>query len=72
MSAAELRKAAILMLSLPDEQALQLLAPLAACELEALVAELARIDDVSIEEYQHVLLEFARSIAGRSARSAAA
>jgi flagellar motor switch protein FliG len=60
MSRTELRKAAVLLLSLPGRLADALLARLARHESAAVVAEMARVNALSIDEQEAVILEFAQ------------
>jgi len=55
----ELRKAAVLLLSLPREQAANLLGKLSVKEIEAVLIEIARISAISRAEQDSVILEFA-------------
>lgn len=59
MSTPELRKAAVLLMSLPQEQAAALLAKLEPKQVEAVSIEIARASAVSGDEQQAVILEFA-------------
>src|SRR5262245_29454317 len=61
MADEHLRKAAILLLSLPDEQAAALLAKLTPQQAELVSAEFARLGQLSREEQQAVIREFARA-----------
>lgn len=66
----EIRKAAILLMSLPDDQAGQLLAKLEPWQIELVTIEIAKINNVSGEEQESVIQDFARSnpaaLSGRS------
>ena len=70
MANADIRKAAVLLMSLPDEQAAQLLGKLAPKEVEAVSIEIARISGISGEEQEAVIQEFATAnptgLSGRS------
>jgi flagellar motor switch protein FliG len=59
MGATEIRKAAILLMSLPEAQAGQLLNQLAPKQMEAVSIEIARIGEVSGEEQEATIQEFA-------------
>ena len=72
MSAVELRKAAILLSSLPEPLAGKLLARLALDELKCVVDALARLAEVSRAEQASVILEFTERVAARAARTPAA
>ena len=54
-----LRKAAVLLMSLPQEEAAQLLTKLAPKEVEAVSIEIAKLANVSGEEQENVINEFA-------------
>jgi flagellar motor switch protein FliG len=55
----KIRKAAILLLSLPQEQAARLLARLDALQVEAVAVEIARSERFTVEEQAAVIREFA-------------
>ena len=57
----ELRKAAILLMSLPQEEAAQVLGKLKPKQIEAVSIEIARLDHVSGNEQEAVIYEFADS-----------
>jgi flagellar motor switch protein FliG len=59
MATSNLRKAAILLMSLPDDQAAQLLSKLAPKQVEGVSIEIARLGLVSGEEQEAVIQEFA-------------
>jgi len=59
MATSDIRKAAILLMSLPAEQAAQLLAKLDAKQIEAVSIEIAKISDVSGDEQEGVIRDFA-------------
>ncbi len=56
---ADVRKAAILLMSLPEEQAAQLLTKLTAKQVEAVSIEIAKLGRLSAEEQETVIHEFA-------------
>jgi flagellar motor switch protein FliG len=70
MAQAEIRKAAILLMSLPEEQAAQLLAKLEPKQVEAVSIEIAKITGVTGEEQETVIQDFANAnpttLSGRS------
>jgi flagellar motor switch protein FliG len=70
MATSNIRKAAILLMSLPDDQAAQLLSSLPPKQVEAVSIEIARLGLVSGEEQEAVIQEFAcgnpTALAGRS------
>lgn len=55
----DLRKAAILLMSLPEEQAVQLMAKLAPKQVEQVSIEIAKLGRLSGEEQENVIHEFA-------------
>lgn len=57
----ELRKAAILLTSLPEEQAAQLLAKLNAKQVEAVTIQIAKLGRLTSDEQESVLREFSES-----------
>src|SRR5262245_35720349 len=59
MSTADIRKAAILLMSLPQEQAAALLSKLEPRQVEAVTTEIAKNSVIGAEEQQSVILEFA-------------
>ncbi len=59
MSTAEIRKAAILLLSLPEDQAATLLAKLDPKQVEAVSIEIVKNNAITSEEQQAVIREFA-------------
>lgn len=61
MSKAELRKAAVLLMTLPADQADRLLARLTPAEVEAVTAEMARVESLSSAEQEAVVLAFAEA-----------
>ena len=70
MANTDIRKAAILLMSLPDDQAAQLLGKLAPKEVEAVSIEIARTSGISGEEQESVIQDFASAnptgLTGRS------
>lgn len=66
MSKAELRKAAVLLMTLSEEQADRLLARLTPPEIEAVTAEMARVETLEAVEQEAVILEFAKAEAARA------
>jgi flagellar motor switch protein FliG len=61
MPASDVRKAAILLMSLPEEQAAQLLNKLEPKQVEAVSIEIAKIANTSAEEQEQVIQDFAGS-----------
>ncbi|MGQ9574624.1 MAG: flagellar motor switch protein FliG [Thermoguttaceae bacterium] len=61
MAATELRKAAILLMSLPQNQAAQLLSRLDSKQVEAVSIEIAKLGAISAEEQEHVIRDFANA-----------
>ncbi len=61
MATAEIRKAAVLLMSLPQGEAAQLLAKLDPKQVESVSIEIAKIGDVSGEEQETVIQDFARA-----------
>lgn len=59
MATTELRKAAILLMSLPDDQAAQLLGKLEPKQVEAVSIEIAKLDAISGEEQETIIRDFA-------------
>jgi len=59
MATSDIRKAAILLMSLPAEQAAQLLAKLDSKQIEAVSIEIAKISGVSGDEQEGVIRDFA-------------
>jgi flagellar motor switch protein FliG len=55
----DIRKAAVLLMSLPQEQAAQLLGRLDAKQVEAVSIEIAKINSIGGDEQQSVIMEFA-------------
>ncbi len=68
MSKAELRKAAVLLMTLPAEQADRLLARLSPHEVEAVTAEMARVESLAPAEQEAVMLAFAEAEAAHGSR----
>jgi flagellar motor switch protein FliG len=70
MAASDTRKAAVLLMSLPENQAAQLLAKLSPKQVEAVSIEIAKISGVSGEEQESVIHDFASAnptaLAGRA------
>jgi flagellar motor switch protein FliG len=60
MASPDIRKAAILLMSLPEDQAAQLLNKLDPKQVEAVSIEIARISTTSPEEQEQVIQDFAR------------
>ncbi len=58
MNTSDIHKAAILLMSMPDDQAAQLLTRLEPKQVEAVSIEIAKISDVSGEEQEQVIQEF--------------
>ncbi len=59
MAASDIRKAAILLTSLPEDQAAQLLAKLEPKQVEAVSIEIAKIGNIPGDEQQQVIQDFA-------------
>jgi flagellar motor switch protein FliG len=57
----ELRKAAILLMSLPEEQAVQLMSKLTPKQIEVVSIEIARLGKLSAEEQEAIIKEFAQA-----------
>ena len=55
----DLRKAAILLMSLPEDQAVQLLGKLAPKQVEQVSIEIAKLGRLSADEQENVIQEFA-------------
>ena len=70
MALTDMRKAAILLMSLPDEQAAQLLTKLEPKQVEAVSIEIAKMGSISGEEQEQVMGEFGNAnpgmLSGRS------
>ena len=62
----ELRKAAILLASLPEDEAVDLLTRLEPKQIEQVSIEIARLKNVSAEEQDQVITQFAQSTPGSS------
>ncbi len=60
----EVRKAAVLLLSLPAEEAAQVMSKLTSRQVEAVSVEIARIEHVSIEEQAAAIGQFAQASPG--------
>ncbi|MGD9721354.1 MAG: hypothetical protein AB7O59_09105 [Pirellulales bacterium] len=60
MSKADVRKAAVLLLSLPRNQAADIVSRLELPEIEAVTSAMAVLEGVSLGEQERVILEFAR------------
>src|SRR3989304_10055661 len=58
MVTSDIRKAAVLLMSLPDDQAAQLLTKLDPKQLEAVSIEIAKISAIGGDEQQQVIQEF--------------
>ena len=70
MASPEVRKAAILLMSLPDDQAALLLGKLTPKEVEAVSIEIAKTTGITGEEQESVIQDFAASNpAGLTGRS---
>jgi flagellar motor switch protein FliG len=61
MATGDIRKAAILLMSLPDEQAAQLLSKLDPKQMESVSVEIARLNEVTGEEQEAALHDFSRA-----------
>jgi flagellar motor switch protein FliG len=61
MALSEIRKAAILLTSLPEEQAAQLIARLEPKQVEAVSIEIARLGSIAAEEQEQAILDFAHA-----------
>jgi flagellar motor switch protein FliG len=61
MARGDIRKAAILLMSLPEEQAAQLLAKLDHRQLEAVSVEIAKLNEVTGDEQETALHDFSKS-----------
>jgi flagellar motor switch protein FliG len=61
MAGADIRKAAVLLMSLPQEQAAQLLGKLTPKQVEAVSIEIARLGNVHPEEQEQAILDFAHA-----------
>jgi len=61
MAVPDLRKAAILLMSLPEEQAAQMLGRLDSKQVEAVCIEIARIGDITGEEQETAIKAFAEA-----------
>ena len=64
MAISEIRKAAVLLMSLPGEQAAQLMAKLEGKQVEAVSIEIARLADITGEEQESIIHEFAQANPG--------
>jgi flagellar motor switch protein FliG len=70
MATSEIRKAAVLLMSLPDEQAAALLAKLEPKQVEFVSIEIAKLSDITGDEQENVIHEFAEANpAGLSVRA---
>jgi flagellar motor switch protein FliG len=58
MAGSEVHKAAVLLMSLPEEQAAQLMAKLDPTQVEAVSIEIAKTQNITAEEQQQVIQEF--------------
>ena len=58
MNTSDIHKAAILLMSMPDDQAAQLLTRLEPKQVEAVSIEIAKISNISGEEQEQVIQEF--------------
>jgi flagellar motor switch protein FliG len=61
MATAELRKAAVLLMALPEEEAAKLLSKLTNKQVEAVTIEIAKIGNISGDEQEIAIKEFAES-----------
>jgi flagellar motor switch protein FliG len=61
MAKGDIRKAAILLMSLPEEQAAQLLGKLDTKQLEAVSVEIARLNEITGDEQETALQDFSKS-----------
>jgi flagellar motor switch protein FliG len=61
MAKGDIRKAAILLMSLPEDQAAQLLSKLEPKQLESVSVEIARLNEVSGDEQETALQDFSKS-----------
>ncbi len=61
MATSDIRKAAVLLMSLPQDSAAQLLAKLDPPQVEAVSIEIAKLSDVSGDEQELVIQDFAQS-----------
>ncbi len=61
MATPDIRKAAVLLMSMPQEAAGQLLSKLDSTQVEAVSIEIAKLSDVSGDEQETVIQEFAQS-----------
>ncbi len=61
MATPDIRKAAVLLMSLPDDQAAQLLGKLDPKQVEAVSIEIAKMDGVSGDEQETVIQDFAHA-----------
>ncbi len=59
MASSDIRKAAILLTSLPEEQAAQLLGKLEPKQVEAVSIEIAKINNITPEEQEQAIRDFA-------------
>jgi len=67
---AELRKAAVLLTSLPEEEAAKLMGKLSPKQVELVSIEIAKLHSVTGDEQEHVIVEFADSNPNMSGASA--
>ncbi|MBX3433611.1 MAG: flagellar motor switch protein FliG [Pirellulales bacterium] len=65
----ELRKAAVLLTSLPEEEAAELLARLDPKQVELVSIEIARLKSISVDEEEQTILQFAESTPGSGGSS---
>src|SRR5262245_61044724 len=61
MATLEMRKAAVLLMSLPEEQAAALLGKLTPKQVELVSIEIAKLGSISGEEQEQIMFEFADS-----------
>ncbi len=61
MASSEIRKAAVLLTSLPEEQAAQLIGKLEPKQVEAVSIEIARLGSIAPEEQEQAILDFAHA-----------
>ncbi|MBN2296264.1 MAG: flagellar motor switch protein FliG [Pirellulales bacterium] len=61
MASSDIRKAAVLLMSMPQNDAAKLLARLDSAQVEAVSIEIAKLSDITGEEQESVIQEFAQS-----------
>ena len=77
MAASDVRKAAVLLMSLPAAQAVQVIGNLPSCDRDAIVTAIAHVNQAAVDERQSVCNEFAAAgrfdfLVGADRRSLAA